>query len=63
MKLPLIVRDQHGQIYHVLQFDGGWAMSVNPRTLKIEQLRPSSLIALSETEYTEWKKQQDEVPP
>jgi len=55
MKLPLIVRNQHGEIYSVLQFDGGFAVAVNPKTCKVEQLRLFNITALSEAEYEEWK--------
>jgi hypothetical protein len=58
MKLPLIVRYIDGELYHVLQFDRGLAIAVNPRTLRIEELLLKGITALSEPEYAEWKKSQ-----
>lgn len=61
MKLPLIVKTLNGAIYHVLQFDRGYAIAVNPRTLRVEELILGEIAVLSEAEYAKWKSRPEDL--
>jgi len=56
MKLPLITKNEKGEVFHVLCIhEGGIVSGVNGRTLKMEVVYMSTLTVLSEIEYNEYK--------